>query len=387
MAIGIGGGNTNFNYISDQHGKKLAAKQESLSTNDTGVSDEVLPVEDESPGALLQRFADSTDEMSAVLAQFRNRRDLEKKTGAGAESSFDRVLDEDVHEKVDQILKAVKGTAGLNVNDLLRFVKSLFPDDSDLILVLREMLRRRNLDKVTKGKLEHLLQQAEQQADPKTLKAGINVALKARLFGKALDMSPGLMRESYRNFISSEQHEVLLYQDWVVSYGPEHRTIVVDFMESALISDIDALDPSCSLIEFGSLLSRIGQVKLLRSSDISFVKALMNSTLVKSLGTSERDWLFMMLGVLQSAELFEEYFKHIIKDPQGVNKKTLSQLINLIYRLYQKIPEQLFLNATNKTVLEQELKRCAQEYWLEESIEQRRRIAQQRHNEEHDQNE
>src|SRR5438132_989894 len=66
--------------------------------------DEAPPEEDLSPAAMLQRFVDSTDEMSAAMVQFRNRRDL-KKTEAVADG-FERVLEEDVLPKVQQVLKA-----------------------------------------------------------------------------------------------------------------------------------------------------------------------------------------------------------------------------------------------------------------------------------------
>ena len=376
MALTVGGGGAAFQPILNQHPKTAGSKENKLTTTEGSIPDDAdaMPVEDESPVALLQRFAESTDEMSAAMAQFRNRRDLEKKTGAAAESSFDRVLDEDVHGKVDQIMKAVKGTANINIDDLLRFVKSLFPDDSDLVLVLREMLRRRGLDKVVKGRLEKLLEHAEQQADPKKLKAGINVALKARLFGKALDMSPALMRESYRNFIESESHEVLIYQDWIISYGSEHRTIVVDFMESALISDIDALDPSCSNIEFGDLLGRIGQLKLLRSSDIAFVRTLLNTPLVKEINDVERDWVFFMLGLLQHAASFGDHFANLVRQQELLKRSKLSRLLQLIYRACKKIPQELFFEHMDKENLEQELGRMASETWQQENAELRKEI-------------
>lgn len=381
MALTIGS-TTGFNQALNIHTKKHDGKDAKLTVTDSGTTEDAQVVEDESPAALLQRFAASTDEMSVALTQFRNRRDLEKKTGAAAESSFDRVLDEDIHGKVDQIIKAVKGNIDVNINDLLRFVKSLFPDDSDLIFVLREMLRRHNLNKVIRGRLKHLLEHAAEQADAKKLKAGINVALKARLFGKTLDMSPGLMRESYRNFIESDLHEVLLYQEWIISYGAERRAIVVDFMESALTADIDALDPSCSHIEFGNLLSRIGQIKLLRSSDIAFVKSLINAPVVKELNTAEIDWVYLMLGILQHAASFEDAFTKIIRHRQRIRKEVLSQLLQCIYRACRQIPSQLFFDEFDKEVLEQELKRRAEETWLQELAERRCEIEQQDNNKE-----
>ena len=187
-------------------------------------------------------------------------------------------------------------------------------------------------------------------------------------------MSPALMRESYRNFIESESHEVLIYQDWIISYGSEHRTIVVDFMESALISDIDALDPSCSNIEFGDLLGRIGQLKLLRSSDIAFVRTLLNTPLVKEINDVERDWVFFMLGLLQHAASFGDHFANLVRQQELLKRSKLSRLLQLIYRACKKIPQELFFEHMDKENLEQELERMASETWQQENAELRKEI-------------
>ncbi|HHC0854856.1 TPA: type III secretion system gatekeeper InvE, partial [Salmonella enterica] len=173
--------------------------------------------EDSSPGAEVQKFVQSTDEMSAALAQFRNRRDYEKKS-SNLSNSFERVLEDEALPKAKQILKLISVHGGA-LEDFLRQARSLFPDPSDLVLVLRELLRRKDLEEIVRKKLESLLKHVEEQTDPKTLKAGINCALKARLFGKTLSLKPGLLRASYRQFIQSESHEVEIYSDWIASYG------------------------------------------------------------------------------------------------------------------------------------------------------------------------
>ncbi|ECW4629944.1 type III secretion system gatekeeper InvE, partial [Salmonella enterica subsp. enterica serovar Kentucky] len=228
--------------------------------------------EDSSPGAEVQKFVQSTDEMSAALAQFRNRRDYEKKS-SNLSNSFERVLEDEALPKAKQILKLISVHGGA-LEDFLRQARSLFPDPSDLVLVLRELLRRKDLEEIVRKKLESLLKHVEEQTDPKTLKAGINCALKARLFGKTLSLKPGLLRASYRQFIQSESHEVEIYSDWIASYGYQRRLVVLDFIEGSLLTDIDANDASCSRLEFGQLLRRLTQLKMLRSADLLFVSTL-----------------------------------------------------------------------------------------------------------------
>ncbi|MDI5811237.1 hypothetical protein MJM95_28225, partial [Salmonella enterica subsp. enterica serovar Anatum] len=54
------------------------------------------------------------------------------------------------------------------------------------------MLRRKDLEEIVRKKLESLLKHVEEQTDPKTLKAGINCALKARHDGTTTNTGRGL---------------------------------------------------------------------------------------------------------------------------------------------------------------------------------------------------
>nr|WP_250855085.1 type III secretion system gatekeeper subunit SctW [Escherichia coli] len=143
----------------------------------------------------MQRFIQSTDEMSAVMAQFRHRRDYEKKADSLADS-FEQVLDDDVLPKARQILQIIR-SQNVSAEKLLSYIREFFSDDSDLVLVLRELLKRHAADPVVGKRLSSVLQEAQAQAEPRQLKAGINCALKARLFGKALMLRPGLLRATY----------------------------------------------------------------------------------------------------------------------------------------------------------------------------------------------
>ena len=224
---------------------------------------EGLQPEDLSPGAEVQRFIQSTDEMSAVMAQFRHRRDYEKKADSLADS-FERVLDDDALPKVRQILQIIR-SQNVSAEKLLSYIREFFSDDSDLVLVLRELLKRHAADPVVGKRLSSVLQEAQAQAEPRQLKAGINCALKARLFGKALMLRPGLLRATYRQFIRSHEPESELYADWISSYGYRRRYAILDYIEEALLADISARVASSSCSEFGYLLGRLSQIKRLRS--------------------------------------------------------------------------------------------------------------------------
>ncbi|TFZ48689.1 YopN family type III secretion system gatekeeper subunit [Serratia proteamaculans] len=316
-------------------------------------------------------FANKSDDFASVLAQFRNRRDLEKKSAQLADS-FERVLDEEVSPKAKQILQVAR-LQKISLAELLNQARKLFPDDSDLILVLRELLRRKKLPEVVAKRLQELMQQVEEQADPKTLKAGINCALKARLFGKALALRPGLLRASYRQFLQSEASEIDIYADWIGSYGFQRRVLVLDFIENALVTDCNSLDASCSSLEFGYLLARLGQLKLLRSADALFVNRLLANTVVQTFNPHEEVWLLLMLSLLQQPDeldallaetvggsaLFRRHYEH-------------SSLLHVLYLACKALPTALFLDESGRDVVLETLRHMATIAYQHEQVELRR---------------
>ncbi|KVU23508.1 type III secretion system regulator InvE [Burkholderia ubonensis] len=335
---------------------------------------EAQRADDTNPAAEVQRFVQSTDEMAAALAQFHNRRDYDKKRGHLADS-FERVLDEEAQPKAQQIVQVAKAH-GISLAELLRHARALFSDDSDLVLVLRELLRRRQMEDVTRKRLQALLKQIEDQAEPKLLKAGINCALKARLFGKALQLSPGLLRASYRQFLQSEAREVDVYADWIGSYGYQRRATVLDFIEGALLTDIDSQDASCSRLEFGYLLGRLGQLKLLRSSDAVFVGGLLANEKVCEFNCNEADWLLFMLSVLQSPQELDTLLADVAGRSALLSRHSEhSILLQALYRACKALSPTLFVDARWQDALLEELRHMANIAYGHERIERRRESA------------
>ena len=210
------------------------------------------------------------DDLSALLAT-RRRTDLDKRSQKLSEQ-FERVLEEDSEPKVAKIIALVRA-GNVSVEALLAYARSLFPDDSDLVLVLRELLKRKNLAELEELLLSDIMQRVLEQADPKHYKAGINVALKARMHGTKMVVSAKVLRETYREFLVSEQGEITQYEQWVEQYGAKKRTAVLEFIASALVYDMQAHDPSCSRDEFGTLLSNLVGLKKIKSSESNFINS------------------------------------------------------------------------------------------------------------------
>jgi type III secretion protein W len=282
------------------------------------------------------------------------------------------VLDEDAHPKAQQILKVAKGQ-DVSAEDLLRQARSMFPDASDLIIVLRELLRRRQLDEIVRIRLQQALAQAEDDAPPKALKAGINIALKARLFGAKLALSALLLRASYRQFLESEEHEVTIYEDWIASYGHERRELVVEFLESALVADMLSQDPSCSRIEFGNLLGKLNQLKLLRSSEALFIDSMLNDPVVNAHNNREADWLIFMLGLMQAPRELDELLADTVGDRIFISSHaTRSQVLQAIRQACKALPRHFFFDEEEIEPLWDRFRELAAVSFRNEMMEMRR---------------
>jgi type III secretion system YopN/LcrE/InvE/MxiC family regulator len=318
------------------------------------------------------RMRDISDELSSVLTQFRGRRSFETQTDP-LMSGFEKVLDEDVLPKARQVLAAVK-TNDRSVEWLLQLARNLFTDDSDLVLVLRELLRQKNLPHASRERLEQMLLTVKAQATPKRLKGGINCSLKARLFGKTLGLRARLMRDTYRSFLESDDGPVADYEDWIALFGHPHRGGVLSFIEAAVLTDIDAQDPSCTGLEFGALLGRLGQLKRLRSADQIFITTLLANDLIHQRRIDEPQLLVLMLGLLQYPDelddLLEQGFEEAFLLSSHADR---SALLGLIRRSVALLPAELFPDEDALQRLETRFTALADSAFAHETVERRSR--------------
>lgn len=260
--------------------------------------------------ATLESVYDSLDEALAAVNRYRQMRSRGSQEGTSAAlPEMAGGDDDETHfSKIDQIFKILNADSRNNARFLLQQMRSLFPDPSDLVMVLRQMLHNSTLSRAKRKLLEETLELAEEEADEKQLRAGINVALKAKMFGAKLSLSPAIIRQAYRDFLESDADELLLYQLWVALFGAAKRRFIVDFMEAALTADMDSNEPSCKSHEFRALLGKLIQLKHIRSADIQFMQRFLSRTVVKELNRSEERWLFFLFTVMRQPDLLRLAF-------------------------------------------------------------------------------
>jgi type III secretion system YopN/LcrE/InvE/MxiC family regulator len=334
-------------------------------------ADAQVDLDDSSTVTVAQRFVQISDEMSAALAQFRGRRHFELKSETLMDN-FERVLEDDTVPKVQQVLSLAR-LADKPVAWLLQRVRQLFPDDSDLALVLRELLRRKKLEKTTRQRLETLLQTVVAQGSPKRMNAGINAALKARMFGASMAVRAGLLRETYRDFLESDEGPISCYQDWIALYGPSQRMAVLAFIEAALLTDISAQDPSCSRVEFGQLLARVTDLKRLRSADELFITQLLGDALICRHNANEPDWLVFLLGLLTYPDELDQLLLGALGESVLLSPhRERSTLLQKVRRHSLQLPPQLFADELAPLRLAEQFTRLADIAYAHECKERRR---------------
>lgn len=242
----------------------------------------------------IQMADDVAGGAGAQFRQTRRRSDLEGRSSSI--DPFERILEKDAEPKIEQ-LAVIAQSKELVPEELLAQSRKIFPDDSDLILVLRELIKRRRLKNEQTNVLEEVMQKVWDQTNEKHTKAGINIGFKAQLFGRQMSATPSHLRETYRYFLDSDTKELTQYEQWIKQYGHKNRRLVAEFIEASLVHDIDSMDPSCSALEFGVLLNHVVVFKKLRSSDQSFMTVFSGKK--KSLGDLEPEVLACWMDCLQ----------------------------------------------------------------------------------------
>jgi len=312
---------------------------------------------------LHQKFADLASHMGSIATQFQRRRDFERKRN-GESDGLDRVLDEEAEPKADQLFQIVT-TQRPSVVTLFQQAQKLFPDESDLYAVLKQLLKRKQLTRAQKALLESVLQEVEQRGNPKSIRGGFNCALKARLFGKRLRIRPALLRQTYRNFLECDGGVLDQYETWIGTYGHEHRHAVMRFVGESLSTDIHASDPSCGVVEFGYLIGHVKKLQRLQAADEQFVGGLLSRALLSGAGApapqeiaEEELWLLMLCGFLRA----ENSVGAIVADTvwhraERLSHRDRSVLIEALRRAYRTLPDELFVEQRDADEVKSEFDR------------------------------
>ncbi len=84
-----------------------------------------------------------SDDMSMVATLFSQRfgQQLDKKANRGQSTLY--IAEEGADKKLDKVMMLFR-KSGRSLQELLQYLRKMFPDESDLVMVLRELLRKKN---------------------------------------------------------------------------------------------------------------------------------------------------------------------------------------------------------------------------------------------------
>lgn len=267
------------------------------------------------PGVLQQALSMNDDLAGLVSSMRRNRARGADEGGQAPHAWIDHVLDPKGPEKLVALRLQLDTLPSVDLAALRGLLAALFPDPSDAVAVLRTLRSSAELEELAQV-LDDLEQEllGDSPAQQRAVRAGLNVALKARLHARPLAATPVQLRQSYREFLGAGQ-PLDSYEEWIALYGFERRGRVVDFIEHAMAADMYALDPSCNRLEFGQLLQRVRQLTTIRSADHLLLACCWDSPMMTRIGVSQPALVSALLSMVRRGgglqRLFDTVFQQV----------------------------------------------------------------------------
>ena len=252
----------------------------------------------------------------------------------------ERILDTDVDEKLDALQQRIAAAgADAGGDALLRDARRHFADDSDLLLALRELRRRRP---AAAAALDAAAATLLRRGDARRIRAGIAAAPAAQAFGRRLHLDPRALRELYRQFVAFDGPHALLYENWIDRFGAARRKPLLRYVDAALRSDLQALDPGGGAVEFGPRYEMLQGVRRLAAADALFVARLRGDHGMPA----EADALALLLGGLQRPFALDR----VLAERGGALLRRLparrqTVLLQRLYAAFAAVPTALYAEA------------------------------------------
>jgi type III secretion protein W len=307
------------------------------------------------PSVLHQALAMSDDLAGLVSSMRRNRARGADEGSPVTQAWHEHVLDPKGPEKLAALRLQLDQLPSVDLATLRGLLSALFTDPSDAVAVLRTLRSGAELEE-----LAEILDALEQElmggpAQGTAVRAGLNVALKARLHANRLAASPVQLRQSYREFLDIGE-PLDSYEEWIALYGFERRSRVVDFIEHAMAADMYALDPSCSRIEFGQLLQRVRQLTTIRSADHLLLACCWDAVMMPRIGVTQPALLSALFALVRQGgglrNLFDSVFQQVTYALDAADKVRFAQNLR---RFLKAVPHGLWQSVEQQVEAQQEL--------------------------------
>ncbi|MBG2915645.1 MULTISPECIES: type III secretion system gatekeeper subunit SctW [Proteus] len=284
-----------------------------------------------------------SDDMSMVATLFSQRfgQRLEKKANRGKNTLY--IAEEGADKKLDKVMMLFR-KSGRSLQELLQYLRKMFPDESDLVMVLRELLRKKKLGAQLDAGIENEINNLLEGENGKQIRAGINIALQAKAFAKLLSLDASTLRNLYRSYINLDLEPIYFFQMWIEEYDLKQCTIILNFLTQSLICDMQSLMPSCSKSsEFGYLLERVNKLRTLYSFIEMNVKTLEKKDLKNTI--TEKDLYQLIFYGMTFPDEMEKYLISLLEN-EWLNYLTniKMKLLQGLKTMFNEYPESLYLS-------------------------------------------
>ncbi|MEQ5095740.1 type III secretion system gatekeeper subunit SctW [Proteus terrae] len=284
-----------------------------------------------------------SDDMSMVATLFSQRfgQRLEKKANRGKNTLY--IAEEGADKKLDKVMMLFR-KSGRSLQELLQYLRKMFPDESDLVMVLRELLRKKKLGAQLDAGIENEINNLLEGENGKQIRAGINIALQAKAFAKLLSLDASTLRNLYRSYINLDLEPIYFFQMWIEEYDLKQCTIILNFLTQSLICDMQSLMPSCSKSsEFGYLLERVNKLRTLYSFIEMNVKTLEKKDLKNTI--TEKDLYQLIFYGMTFPDEMERYLISLLEN-EWLNYLTniKMKLLQGLKTMFNEYPESLYLS-------------------------------------------
>ncbi|WP_193015535.1 type III secretion system gatekeeper subunit SctW [Proteus sp. FME41] len=284
-----------------------------------------------------------SDDMSMVATLFSQRfgQSLDKKTNRGEGVLY--IAEEGADRKLDKVMMLFR-KSGRSLQELLQYLRKMFPDESDLVMVLRELLRKKKLGAQLDAGIENEINRLLEGENGKQIKAGINIALQAKTFAKLLSLDASTLRSLYRSYINLDLEPIYFFKMWIEEYDIKQCTIILSFLTQSLICDMQSLAPSCAQsYEFGYFLERVNKLRVLYSFIETNINKLDKEELKNTI--TEKDLYQLIFYGMTFPEDMEKYLISLLVDEWAhylVNIKM--KILQGLKTMFNQYPETLYLS-------------------------------------------
>lgn len=298
----------------------------------------------------------ASEEMADLISSFGRFNKSRRKNDSADNDYSSSMLEDKADEKLGIIVRNISKLQHLA--NLLNFARSLFPNDSDLMLALRELLLSRQLSELQKKKINEAIADLEKFSDIKKMNSGINVGHLARRFSSnqnSKSISAKELRNSYLRFLELDIPASFIYQDWIDEFGSHNRMRLLSFTLAALVADVKASVPGIHFTEFGPLSAKLSDARVLHTLDCSLIEGFSSLPFNNKHDHIPEDKLvnLFMIGLISHKDFEMKLSEFSKENMASLLIKQRATAVQVLRNIYNITPEFLYAEPKSRLFIQE----------------------------------